>query len=497
MRIPTHPDVVVLGGGVAGAAAARLLAGWGYLVLLVERDVERPPLAESLPPSCLPLLEQVGVREAVEAAGFVRGTGNTVWWGGAPMRVEPYAGGRTGFQVERGRLEQVLGAAAESAGAVRVRPATALRVERAARDGSDDAAHTITLALPDGEQVVRAPWVLDCTGRAGLLARAHRVPPPPGTRTLALVAVWERPDGWPLVDGTHTLVESAPWGWGWSVPLSETQRCFTAMVDPSRTPVGGDDQLLARYDALFAALPALGGLLEGARRVVAPWACDATPYHSREVAWPGMLLVGDAASMLDPLSSYGVKKALASAWLAAIVVHTARTTPAQLHAALALYREREAAYVQSANDALRDVSREAGGDLPFWSARAEAAPMDGGAVDVVAALRTAPDVLEAFARLRAEPALRLPPDDAYPRTMCPVVRGTVIVSEAHLLLRGVPEPVRYLRSIDLLALLELARRHPDVGELYAQYARQAGPVPLPDLLGALSVLLARSHDQPA
>jgi hypothetical protein len=188
-----------------------------------------------------------------------------------------------------------------------------------------------------------------------------------------------------------------------------------------------------------------------------------------------------------------VKKALASAWLAAIVVHTAHTTPEHLSAALQLHRERETAYVQSAHDALRDVSRAAGGDLPFWSTRAEMAPMPGTPLDVVAALRSEPDVLQAFAELRDAPSLTLPPDSAYPRVLRPVVRGNVVVPEAHVQLRGLAEPVRYLRSIDLLALLELARRHPDVGELYAEYARQAGPIPLPDLLGALSVLLARHH----
>ncbi len=57
-----HPDVVVIGGGVSGSAAARLLASWGHLVVQVEREVTRAPLAESIPPSCIPLLEVIGVR---------------------------------------------------------------------------------------------------------------------------------------------------------------------------------------------------------------------------------------------------------------------------------------------------------------------------------------------------------------------------------------------------------------------------------------------------
>ena len=482
--------MVVIGGGTAGAAAARLLASWGHFVLMVERDVTRPPLAESLPPSCIPLLDQVGVREAIDAAGFVRGRGNTVWWGGAPMRVEHFPLDRLGYQVERARLEEVLGACADAEGVVRVRPATAVRVQRNG-DGN-----TVELSLPDGPHTVRAPWVLDCTGRAGLMARAHRVAPPDGVRTIALIGVWERDDGWSLPDESHTLVESADWGWGWSVPLSATRRCFTAMVDPDATPLTGDDGLLTRYEALFDALPALGPLLRGAKRVGTTWACEATPYHSREVAWPGALLVGDAASMIDPLSSFGVKKALASAWLAAVVVHTALVTPANTEAALALYREREAAYVRSASRALVGVSRDAdaGAGVPFWSARADLVPADAaGESDHIARLRTDPDVLAAFQSLRERPSVRLADPSAVPRRLKPVVRGNVVVPEEHLVLAGIPEGVRYLRSIDLLTLLDVSARHEDVGEMYTHYTRRSGAAPLPDFLGALSVLLAKGR----
>lgn len=484
----------MIGGGTAGAAAARLLASWGHLVLLVERDVTRPPLAESLPPSCIPLLDQVGVRDAIDAAGFVRGSGNTVWWGGAPMRVENFPLDRLGYQVERGRFEDVLGACADAAGAVRVRPATAVRVQR------EGDSHTVELSLPEGSRSVRTQWVLDCTGRAGLMARAHRVASPDGVRTIALVGVWERADGWPLPDAAHTLVESANWGWGWSVPLTETRRCFTAMVDPDATPLGGEDGLLTRYDALFDALPALGALRHGARRIGTTWACEATPYHSSEVAWPGALLVGDAASMIDPLSSFGVKKALASAWLAAVVVHTALVTPEHTESALALYREREAEYVRSATHALGGVSRDAdaGSHVPFWSARADLVPADGaGSPDHIARLRNDPDVLAAFQALRERPAFRIADPAVVPRELRPVVRGNVVVPEEHLVLAGVPESVRYLRSIDLLTLLDVASRHDDVGEMYTHYTRHSGPAPLPDFLGALSVLVAKGSCVPS
>src|SRR4051812_25680038 len=61
-------DVAVLGGGPAGAAAARLLASHGHRVAVLTRAPARPALAESLPPSVAKLLDRIGVRAAVDAA---------------------------------------------------------------------------------------------------------------------------------------------------------------------------------------------------------------------------------------------------------------------------------------------------------------------------------------------------------------------------------------------------------------------------------------------
>lgn len=496
--LPSAPDVIIIGGGTAGSAAARLLAHWGHLVVLLEREGARSPLAESLPPSCIPLLEAIGVRTEVERAGFLRCSGNTAWWGGEPMRVEPFPGGRLGFQVVRARLEEVLGTSAAAAGAYRVHPATALKVER------DGDLNLVEVAFATGRRTLRAPWVLDCSGRTGVVARAHRIAAPEGVRTVALIDAWQKPEGWEwMPDETHTLVESAEWGWAWSVPVARDQRFVTMMVDPGSTDLTAGEGLHVRYRELLSSLPAMRRLSDGATPSGKPWAYDATPYHSQNVAFPGLLLVGDAASAIDPLSSFGVKKALASAWLAAVTVHTALATPAHTALAMQLFRERESAYVQSATHGLSGLSRlaRAGRAVPFWSARAEmdaasATPGIGlGTTSLgdaaVEQLRNDPSVLVAFRHLREAPKARFVPSEGGRRVMRPVVRGNVVVPEEHLEIPGVEGGVRYLRSIDLVTLVDIASRFDDVGEMYAHYARTFGPVALPDFLGALAVLAGK------
>ena len=91
-------DVVIIGGGPAGAAAGRLLASWGHSTCILQKagDSSRG-LAESVPPSTRKLLTATGMLDAVEHADFYRTRGNTAWWGSCESRVEPFSDGEAGF----------------------------------------------------------------------------------------------------------------------------------------------------------------------------------------------------------------------------------------------------------------------------------------------------------------------------------------------------------------------------------------------------------------
>src|SRR5206468_265543 len=106
----------------------------------------------------------------------------------------------------------------------------------------------------------------------------------------------------------------------WSVPLSGAVRQVGAMVDDTSSRVGSGCGLTDAYRAEIAKARHLSRLLAAAN-LEHTWACDAALYSSNRYAGPRFLLVGDAGSFIDPLSSFGIKKALASAWLASIVVN--------------------------------------------------------------------------------------------------------------------------------------------------------------------------------
>jgi flavin-dependent dehydrogenase len=492
-RLPLA-DVAVIGGGPAGASAARLLATWGRAVVLLTRPGAQPALGESLPPSCDKLFDRIGVRQAIETAGFLQSTGNTVRWGTGEQRVERFGGGRYGYQVARDAFDMVLLDQAVSAGAM-VRGNATVREIRRDRPGDSPAA--VTYDDGDESRRITARWLLDCTGRTGLVARKGMRRTEPAGRTMAIAGIWERPGAWAIEDQAHTLVESYEGGWAWSVPVSLHRRFVTAMVDPSLTAIANRQGLAATYHGELRRTVGLRRLVEGAQLVEPLFARDASSYAAVRAGESGLLLVGDAVSFVDPLSSYGVKKALASAWLAAVVTHSCLSTPALLEPALALYESRERAmydgmrtrFTALARDALTTHARE----RSFWLDRAEPDESFLATADEpdLAALRSDPDVLRALEELKKRASINLRETSALRRVQKAIVRGNVIALEEHLAVPAFERGIRFIRSVDLVAITALAREHDQVPDLFDAYNRCAPPAPLPDFLGALSVLVGK------
>jgi flavin-dependent dehydrogenase len=484
-------DALVLGGGPAGAAAAMVLADAGRRVTLV-RPITPPgaSLGQSIPPSARSLLEELGFAQAMDGAAFVPNLGNTVAWADTPTRREAFADDTRGYHADRGSLEAVLDGVLRAAG-VEVRAGLHARTAERSSDGWRIGCQ----GAGEGASTFEAPWVVDATGRHGFLARRLGRTPDRRTSTLALVGRWRVRERENDPDEGHTVIGSHPGGWAWSVPVSPTSRCVTAMVDPRHAPLGSTD-LLDRLQNELRQVPVLQSMLAEATHVGGTvWACPASLYTSRRHADHGVLLAGDAGSFIDPLSSYGVKKALISGRLAGIVAASCLNDPrlsehgttffdAHERNVAADYRARAADFFESAAEAYRE---------PFWtdrlaaavSARAEAPASGLGEVHVE---RHA--VVAAHEELRARSRLELVHGPTTRVVQRPGLRDRELILDDHLVSDVHPEPVRYFRSVDLRVLTRIAVGMDGVPELWSGYNRAAPPVDLPEFVTALAVACA-------
>jgi len=482
-RLDTVLDAVVIGAGPAGVTVAGLLASWGRSVVMIHRETDQPSLAESLPSSTRKILRFLGQLEAIDAGDFHPNYGNISRWAGKEVVA---ATAESGYHVSRERFDRLLREHARSKG-VTILNGYVQRV---------DVADTVTIdcAVPAGVAGYRARFVLDCSGRAGVVARHGLRRADTGYRTLAVAAEWEC-EAWPDGERHQTFVESYQEGWAWSVPLSATRRQCTVMLDADRTIIRKAGLESLYRDELRKA-PGIRDRLARCRQLGRPWACDASLYDCTQAVESTAVLVGDAASFIEPLSSAGVKKALTSAWRSAVVVNTCLSRPGMLAAASDFHNRRE-------RDVYRECLRRSAAffsdaaavhDDTFWSSRVRGCSVAGGSPTAETAEidpELDPAVRVMFERLRETPTFGLKPAPSLRFDQTAVIEDREIVLRDAVLIPGLDEPVRFWSGVNLPELIRISAGCHDVASLIETYHHRVASIDPRSLVAGLSFLIAR------
>ena len=322
-------DVAIIGGGPAGATLGTLLRKHAprLSVAIVERErFPRDHVGESQLPAISAILDEMGVWDSVEAAGFPIKIGGTYRWGqtdelwdfefvaGAQFRDEArparYAGQRraTAFQVDRSIYDTILLDHAKATGCD-VRQETGVASVERTGDRVD------ALVLSDGERLT-ARYYVDASGESGVLRRAMAVgtQAPTALRNIAIWDYWQDAR-WATTlgnGGTRIQVMSLGWGWLWFIPITPTRTSIGLVLPVDYYKRSGKTKE-ALYAEAIAAEPLIARLVAEARpegdvQATKDWNFVADRLHGEN--W---FLTGDAGGFADPILSAGMTLAHTSA----------------------------------------------------------------------------------------------------------------------------------------------------------------------------------------
>jgi flavin-dependent dehydrogenase len=304
-------DVVVIGAGPAGSAAAIGLARAGLTVAIVERD-EFPRgkvCGEFVSGPTWELLEALGAAAALHphAGPAVRTVG---FYGGETIVTAPMPGGaQAGRAIGRHRLDTVLLERAIAAGACAFQPATVEAVTP--RSGAQE----VHLRGADGTCILRARQIVDAHG-SWLRGPYEPLPPASARDLIGFKARFSRAA---LPKGLMPLVVF-PGGYGGLVETESGLVSFSCCMTHealrsirSRARTSGE----AVFAHVAGHCRGFREVMDGAR-LEGAWR-GAGPIHPgvRCLSRPGTLAVGNAAGEAHPLVAEGISMALQSGWLAA------------------------------------------------------------------------------------------------------------------------------------------------------------------------------------
>ncbi len=318
-----HSNVIVIGAGPAGCIAAAILQNKGHQVTIVERDVfPRFSIGESLLPQCMEYIEQAGMLDAVNKAGFQLKAGAAFIYQGNQSEFcfsDKFSSGfDTTFQVQRDKFDALLANEGQKMG-VKIR----WQEEVIAADFSSEKP-LLTIKQADGAVYQNeSSFVLDASGFGRVLPRLlnlEKASDFPCRQSLFThiedninYSEYDRSRGCIIVHPDYNDV------WYWLIPFDNGRCSLGVVAEPDfLQSVAVEHQQI--FQSLIAQEPGLAKLLRNAKFDTKVMSLKGYSANVTSLYGEGYALLGNAGEFLDPIFSSGVTIAMKSASLAANVL---------------------------------------------------------------------------------------------------------------------------------------------------------------------------------
>ena len=283
-------DVLVAGGGPAGATVALCLARRGLRVRLVEASsYETPRYGETLPPEINPVFRELGLSEAFEwlcplpAYGIV-----SVWGSEVPVETDFLRNVHgCGWHVDRREFDRMLAREAERAGAqVALGQRAKVQLRESGVWQTKDCA---------------TRFLVDATGKNGLRigGSAEREI----DDELMAIALTVQPPEEATAD-LRTCIEATPDGWWYSAPLPRGDIVAMFFTDPAIYREEGVTIGQQFQHAPFVAQRLAAGRMRDSRVLQVSSSCR------RVTCGDGWLAAGDSAFSVDAIAGRGIFNAI-------------------------------------------------------------------------------------------------------------------------------------------------------------------------------------------
>lgn len=336
-------DILVIGGGPAGATVAPLLAERGHRVVVLEKAHHpRFHIGESLLPANMALFDKLGIGDEVRAIGMEKYGAEFVspWhehqqtfeFADAWDKSMPMA-----YQVRRSQFDEILIRNAERKGAEVHEGCKVTAVDFQPEGGA-----IVTSERDDGETLRwQARFVVDASGRDTFLANRmqikHRNPKHNSSAVYGHFRNVQRHEG---KEEGHITIFWFDHGWFWCIPLSDGVTSIGMVTWPYHMKSRAGRSLEQFLHDNIQTCPPLAARMANAELTGPVEATGNFSYSASRNHGKDYVLLGDAYAFIDPVFSSGVLLAMQGGFFAADAIDESLRHPERAEAAMRQFDKR-------------------------------------------------------------------------------------------------------------------------------------------------------------